>query len=141
MNYPISVNSFADELIHNYAKFEDNHYVLDLFDISDFDQHEFAALIMSSDVYLSSEATGPDNPSFDKKMLPSLLKFLSKSTDKDAEIDFVNSWKQGITNYFKDRMQEILKDRLYDYNVWHGHINKEEFGCKRDNGQGVNIWG
>ena len=100
------VRDFANDIIDYYAK----DYKLNILDVSIFDRHKFAALLMSEDLSLASEATGPDNPEYDAYMLPALQNYLKHSTDPDAAIEFNNLWRDCTTNYFIFMMQEIIND-------------------------------
>jgi hypothetical protein len=115
------LRSFAQECVEHYAKFDGGCYALDVHELPDFVQHEFAALIISHDEALGSEATGPDNKHWDKKMLPALTKYLKNSTDKDEAIEFNNVWRDCVTDYMASQMQEMLDDCMDDFNSDHGY--------------------
>lgn len=65
------LQSFARECVSHYAKCDrmDGFYSLNIQDLPDFVQNEFAAVIMSDDNAWASEATGPDNKHWQTKML------------------------------------------------------------------------
>ena len=134
MNYSKQILEFADHLVFHYAKYNaaDGGYSLDISKISDFDRHEFAAIIMASDDGYANEATGCDNPWYDKIMLPALLSYLKNSTDKDAQIEFNKAWLEGVSKYFEDTMQELIdekcNERLHEEHNEHGyygHISRQ----------------
>src|SRR5690242_8525045 len=87
MNY-IKIRRLADQCVTTYSKFDpiDCQHTLSVYDLPDFVLAEFASLLLLSDAEISNESTGPDNPAYEKHMLPSLTKFLKNITDKDAEI-------------------------------------------------------
>lgn len=116
------LRSFAQECVDMYAKYDkcDDFYSLDVYDLPDFVQHEFAALIMTDNEEYASEATGPDNKHWESKMQPALIRYLQNSTDKDEAIEFNNVWRDCVTDYMKNRMQELLDDALVEYNFDHG---------------------
>lgn len=116
------LRSFAQECVEHYAKYEriDGFYSLDVSDLPDFIQNEFASIIMADDESYASEATGPDNKHWNTKMLPALTRYLANSTDKDEAIEFNNVWRDCITDYMTQRMQELLDDCMSDYNTDHG---------------------
>lgn len=109
---------FAYECVTHYAVFDKliKQYVIEVDDLPDFIQHEFASKIMSDDEYKANESTGSDNRQYCSYMLPSLIKFLNNSTSKDEEIEFVKSWRDGVTEYHKDYMHELLEEACFDYN-------------------------
>lgn len=120
MNHEL--RNFAQDCVNHYATYEscDDFYDLDVEELPDFVQHEFAALIMAHDSMLASEATGPDNKHYDNKMLPALLRYLKDSTDKDEGIEFKNIWRDCVTDYLKSTMQGLIEDALSDFNADHG---------------------
>lgn len=107
-----ALRGFAHNLVVHYAKFDklSQCYTLSIDDIEDFDLHEFASIFMQSNDDCASEATGYDNPAYEKTMLPALLKYLQNTTNKDNEIEFNNAWRDGIASYFKSSMQELLDE-------------------------------
>lgn len=119
-SYSKALRTFANHLVFHYSKFDSlsQCYVVSIHDIADFDLHEFASIFMQSDEGYASEATGPDNPAYEKTMLPALLSYMKNTTDQDKEIEFNNAWRDGVTSYFKKSMQELLdeqcNDRSYD---------------------------
>jgi hypothetical protein len=119
------LSDFAHECVIQYSKYDhiDRYKKLNINDLPDFVQEEFASLILSSNYSLSVEATGPDNDLFDQDMLPCLIKLLKNPIDKDNEIDFIQSWKNGIVSYTKIRMQELIDSEIFDYNDSIGLIN------------------
>lgn len=113
-----NITRYARQLVRNYSNWDklDNRYVLDVSDIPSFDLHKFAALFMQ-DHSLANESCGSDNNSFEKRMLPSLIRLLSVSTNRDAQVDFARDWIDGVTSYFCKDMQSAIDDALALYNV------------------------
>lgn len=142
MNHTKETKSFAYSLVTNYAKFDalSDCYTLNINNISDFDIHELSAKIMSEDESYASEATGPDNPSFTNKMLPALTRFLSKSYDRDEEIEFAREWRDGVCKYFSSSANALLEAMLNDYNQDEGYTNKEDSSSSRYSEEGKSIW-
>lgn len=123
------LNNFAQDCVNHYANYSkyDESYSLKVSDLPDFVQHEFAALIMSNDESYATEATGPDNPHWDNKMLPALTKYLANSTDKDASIEFNNIWRDCVADYMKGHMQKLIDSALYEFNDDHGYIRAASY--------------
>jgi hypothetical protein len=130
------LRNYAYYCILNYATYNIHlqQYVLDVNDLPDFVLSEFAAHIMADDDDRANECTGCDNPRFYSSMLPSLINFL-KMSDKESEEDFVKAWKDGITNYHKKYMSELINDALLDHNS--DNIFSDETVCKN---KGNHIW-
>lgn len=96
------IQSFVNECLGHYGNCVDS--------LPDFVQHEFAALIMSQEEAYASEATGPDNPHWETKMLPALIRYLKNSTDRDEAIEFNDIWRDCVTKYVSIKMQDLLED-------------------------------
>jgi hypothetical protein len=112
------VNNFAYDCVVGYATYDDldEFYSLDVTDLPDFVRHEFAAMIMASDDNYANEACGADNKMWDDKMLPALIKYLKDSTNKDAEIEFSNVWREATSKYLEGHMQGFIEEALTEYN-------------------------
>lgn len=112
------LQSFAHKIVCDHACYNDDveQYDLAVSDLPDFIRHEFAAKIMSFDSDYANEANGADNAAYESTMLPALLKFLKNSTDRDLEIQFTNAWRDGVTSYMADKMQELIDVALVEYN-------------------------
>lgn len=106
---------FVRNLVTNYARYDSDSYKLHILDLSDFDRHEFASLMMQLDDEIAAEATGLDNPSYQEKMLPALLKHLQNTTNRENEIDFNKAWSQGIASYFDDTLQAMINEECDEY--------------------------
>ena len=120
-----SLSNFAFNCVTHYSRYDstENYHVLNVEDIPDFEQEQFASLIISSDFDRANCSTGDDNSMFQKSMLPSLINTLRKPLDRDATIDFVETWKKGVVEYLKPRMQELIDLALFDYNDSLNFIN------------------
>lgn len=119
------LKAFAHDCVVDYAKYSSEDYDLSVNDLPDFVQSEFAALIMIQEPDRANESTGADNQSYEKQMLPTLIKFLQDTTDRDEQIEFVNAWKESVTSYHKRYMQELIDEALEDYNQEHGYVIKD----------------
>lgn len=110
------VQSFARECVSHYAKYDkmDGFYSLNVQDLPDFVQNEFAAVIMSDDNTWANEATGPDNKHWETKMLPALTRHLKNSTDTDEAIEFNKIWRDCVTDYMNNKMQELVNNLIPD---------------------------
>lgn len=118
MNYSKNVIRLAREITSHYSTFDklEDQYSIDINDVDEFSLNELAALIMQEDSILANEATGSDNPSYLKKMLPALTKMLSNPIDKDEQIEFVSIWTEGTTDYFRESIKELLDNQLMEKN-------------------------
>jgi hypothetical protein len=118
---------FVRECVSHYATCneKDGFYSLDIYDLPDFVQHEFAAIIMTDDNAWATEATGPDNKQWESKMLPALTRYLKDTTHKDEEIEFNHIWRECVTSYCHEKMQSLLDDGLQEYNSKTSRIIKD----------------
>jgi hypothetical protein len=110
---------FVHNLVLHYAKIDNDSdlYLLCVNDLPDFELHELCALIMNSDPILATEATGPDNPNYENKMFPAMIKYMKSSTDKDELYQFKNVWLDGIVSYFLEPIQEMLDQQCINYSL------------------------
>ena len=126
------LKNFAKECVDHYATYDqgDDFYSLDVSDLPDFVKHEFAALIMLHNEGYASEATGPDNKHWDKKMLPALTRYLANSTDKDESIEFTNTWRDCVADYLTPSIEGLINDALDEFNADLGytHTPSEMYG-------------
>lgn len=119
MTYSKKIKQFLSSLVGNYAKYSklDGCYLVDLISLPESELEEFSSLLIQSDPSLACEATGLDNPDYEESMLPALSLYLQNPTNKDNEIEYLNSWRKGIANYFKKRFVEGIFNELDDYNM------------------------
>jgi len=125
MNYSKSIRNFAYDLISHYAKLDalSGSYHYKLKDISDFDLNELVVLIMNENDDMAFDATSPNNPWYEKKMLPALKRHLLLAPDKNEEAQFIIEWREGILNFFLNDIEELLNNAISEYN--------EDQGCNR----------
>ena len=112
------LKDFALNIIEHYATYNsfEKQYELNTYDIPDSELNKFSALIMQLDDDRASEATGPDNPFYESKMLPALINYLKDTSNRDSEIEFNKSWINGTTQYNYRLIKEYIQDALEDYN-------------------------
>ena len=124
--------NFTQECIKNYATYNrfDNYFNLKVSDLPDFVRHEFAAMIMQEDESCAAESTAPDNKHWETKMLPALIRYLKNSTDKDEAIEFNNIWRECVSDYVADTMQECIDEAICDFNYEKGfaHYHQKLYG-------------
>lgn len=118
----LTIEQHARDLVCDYCEFDNtnNQYDLPLQELPDFILYRFASHILECEPEYAYEAVGPDNPAFLPTMLPKLIRYISNITDKDIEIEFVNAWREGVTSYMHNKMQELLSDALSEYNLEEG---------------------
>lgn len=132
-----NLSTYVSDLIFHYAKYNkmDDAYSLSVSDLPDFEVHKFAAVLMADDESYASESTGADNAQYTKTLMPTLIKYLQNTTDRDEEIEFVNAWRDGVANYFSEKMQELIdsqcKERRHDEYEDAGYTPKRH----HDNGE------
>jgi hypothetical protein len=112
-----SLRNFASDCINHYSTSKGNHTKLSVSDLPDIVRHEFASLIMSVEPAYATESTGCDNPLWESKMFPSLIRYLQNSSSIDESIEFKNTWTECVTNYMHSYMQELIDNELDDYNA------------------------
>ena len=119
------MNDFSSKIIHlmddiidirSKWNIEDRQYHLDYDELSQDEKERLSAQLLKEDIDLRQEALGDDNIDFERKMLPSLIKVLSQSYNKDCQYDFIYEWVNGITNHMERTLDDLLKSRLSIYN-------------------------
>lgn len=117
---------FADSLIHHYAKFDEiiNGFDFSLDDVPDSDLDELSFYLMQSNKELAHEALSSENVSFESVILRDLLPLMRNSQDKEKEIQFVNATKFGIRKYLMPIMDNLLQERLENYNCDEGFVRE-----------------
>ena len=133
--------SFAEHLVHCYAKFDQlsNYYQLQIDDIAEFDLDKLISLYLEENPEYLSEATGPDNPCF-PEMSFYMLELFSNSVDEDKRKDFLDKFQEGIRKYCSKSLQKLIDDYVYEYNDMHGYTGLEDTGSKRYFGDDRNIY-
>jgi len=113
-----TTRTFSNEVTEEFSKYNPEHNKWELFveDLPDFIQYEFASMIIAEDDIYANEANSVENPFFKKNMLPALLKHLKDITNKDLEIDFINTWKKGVAKYLYRVIDKYIVDSLSDLN-------------------------
>jgi hypothetical protein len=108
MNYSIKPQIFVRNLVLKYAEWDelDERFALDILDLPDFEIDTLVSFLLKE----NDEATGCDNPQYEKKMMPALHRYLMNSHDRDAEIRFAQEWKEGIVSYFEKDIQTMIDE-------------------------------
>lgn len=115
--------NLIDGVIERQASYIPNEgYYLPYQELPDTDIEAITAQLMADDESFACEATGIDNPAYEKHMLPALLRHLKNPCDKDEQIEFMKEWRHGVANYARDTVESILEDRL---EVHAFHMNQE----------------
>jgi len=109
---------FVDGLVNFYSKWDklSEQYILKIEDVAEFDMHKISSMILANDDDYANSATSFDNPFYGSHMLPSLIKFLDNSCDKQYQNDFLDKWKNGVTTYLGKIINDLLEERLEIYN-------------------------
>lgn len=118
--YSPTTVKLMDDIIagHAYWCSEAEQYDLTFDDLDEINKEELAAQLMIDDTEFACEFTGADNDLFLSKMLPSLIKFLQNTTDKELLHDFAEAWKEGCSLYPRRSVEDLLERRLEEYNYW-----------------------
>lgn len=113
MRHSKQLIDLIDGIIYREADYiPDEGYYLDYNDLSDNDIEEATAQLIADDEDIAHEATGADNPEFEKKMLPALIRHLRNPCDKDEQIEFMKEWRNGVAAYCRTFIESLIEDRL-----------------------------
>ena len=105
----------VNDIVNHYSKYDPSieSYAVDMAKVSPYDLGALASLILSLNEDLASEACGPDNPEYDRTMLPALHKCLRGTIDA---IDFQEIWGEGVTDYLRPHIARLLSIELESLN-------------------------
>lgn len=113
MRHSKQLIDLIDGIIYRQADYiPDEGYYLDYNDLSDSDIEEVTAQLIIDEEEIAHEATGADNPAFETKMLPALIRHLKNPCDKDEQIEFMKEWREGIASYCRTWIESLIEDRL-----------------------------
>jgi hypothetical protein len=115
----------ADNIIYHYAIFDklSGCYALSFGLIDDFDIAALSSFILNEDEHYASEATGIDNPEYERSMLPAMIRYMRNPT-QDNKIEFNGLWIKGVVSYQEHVIEDLLQDRLDVYNSDKGYVTK-----------------
>lgn len=114
--------ALIDSVIHREAHYIPNEgYHLDYNQLSDNDVEEITAQLIADDESCAAEATSPDNPAYTSKMLPALIRHLKNPSDKDEQIEFMNTWRTGVADYSRKAVEALLENRLEVHAFYAAH--------------------
>jgi hypothetical protein len=114
-NHKPETRSLARDIIRKNAYRDEGWYFLDVSTIDEIDLEQLAACIMKNDASFASEATGSDNKHYDR-MLLTLRKFLENPCDKEAQYVYLKTWRECVTDYFKNTIDKLIEWELDEYN-------------------------
>lgn len=111
------VGDMVHQLVDWYAKTNRaGMYELDSRDIPENDLNNLTALMLSQDDMLASEATGPDNPEWEKSMQPALIRTLKTQKNGYAMEEFHDVWTSGVRAYLMTYIDHLVEERLQELN-------------------------
>lgn len=113
------------DIVSAYASYDSlsECYVLDVRRIPDHDIDPLCALLLS-DPDIAAEATGPDNPAWEKTMLPALARRFYDSKKDYVKEEVESEWTNGVRGYLLRYIEPVLIDVLRDYNCDHGCVSE-----------------
>lgn len=112
----IAIRNTVNGIVDWYSEKEKGLVVLDIQKIPEHDLNALAALILADDPMLASEASGPDNPEWEKSMESALIRTLQKPRDQYVMEEFHDIWTSGVRHYLMPRMKRMIDDRLEELN-------------------------
>ena len=105
------------EFVSNYAKFDRISGCLDL-SLHDIPETEFdrAVTLLLRDHDIASEATGPDNPAWEKYMVPAIYRKFRNPNADYVDMEMVEEWTNGIREYLIRYISPALDAALEEEN-------------------------
>jgi len=106
--YPKSLISFINDVVKYNYKYTQDGYQLSVDDLNVFDQGELANHLMSLDDYDLYSITENKKSS----VIFTLMNKLLKENTYDSKVDFATELREGIIEFYKPAMQELINYAL-----------------------------
>lgn len=120
------LSTLMREIVNLYAKFDKStgSYGLEIHQIPNVALDEAVALLMS-DEDIAAEATGPDNPEWEKTIQPLMYRsFKNGLIDTDVKTEIADAWTHGIRSYMTRYITPHLDNAITDLNAERGCIEE-----------------
>lgn len=132
-----NLNSYATELVESYAKFNEDHYELDLDSLSSPYQLELARLYIESiDRDIEWACYGEDQ-SNNSDFLCALLAMLKDSNPR-TRAKFAQVTTVNVLAYYKEELQGILNNACDEH--YCNEMHEAAYRCDQDMEQGDFVW-
>jgi hypothetical protein len=138
MSHEINLSNYAEELVTNYAKYEDGQYSLFLSDLSEYDQNELSRLYIEFSGRELTECVNGKDFSVDNEYTCALLSMLQDDSHENRE-RFAEVTRQNIINFYSESLQEILDKSCHNY--LHSINNEQGLFANQDRDSGEIHWG
>ena len=94
-----------------YSTEQDGFLTLDAFDLPDHELDQLAAAVMSEDLMLLAESTGPDNAGWDD-MQQSMLATMAYPDNREDAQAFRDTWVAAVRNHAMPEIQRLIDERI-----------------------------
>lgn len=108
--YSLQIKKAVQQIITWYADTRGGLALLDVNNIPENDLNNLCSLILSQNDDLAAEAAGPDNPEWERTMMPALVNTLRSTYGTPTELNDI--WTAGIRAYLMPVIQRLLEDEL-----------------------------
>ena len=133
-----NLSTYAEELVYQFGKYQDDQYSLNLFDLSEYDQNELARLYMETTDRETGECVHGNDFSIDNDYTCALLAML-KNNCLETQTTFAEITRKNIITYYAKSLQTVLDDACNDLQC---HFNEEQgFSQQQDRESGEVFWG
>lgn len=109
MNHERNLNDFAEELVANYAKFDDESFYLSLSKIPDDEQGELARLYMEYTDRDTSECVYGEDFTIDNEFTCALLALL-KEDSHENRVNLAEVTRKNTILYYKKSLQKVIDE-------------------------------
>lgn len=120
------LSKLIKEIVNLYAKFDNQsgQYTLSINKIPEVALDPVVAMLMS-DEDIAAEATGPDNPEWEKTIQPLMYRsFANGLIDNDIKTEIADAWTHGIRSYMTRYITPHLDNALAELNAERGFVEE-----------------
>lgn len=138
MSHERNLYNYAEELVGQYAKYEDDQYDLSLNMLPQDEQNELVRLYIESIDRETSECVYGDDFTINSDFTCALLAML-KDDNKKSRANFAEVTRRNILIYYKDSLNDILSAACD--NFLHAEMDGQGYCARQDLDSGEVIWG
>ncbi|CAB4128309.1 hypothetical protein UFOVP100_23 [uncultured Caudovirales phage] len=132
-----ALSNYAEDLVGQYAKYDDDTYELSLSDLPIDEQNELARLYLEASNRDTSECIYGDDFTINSEYTCALLSMLKDDCNESRE-RFANVTRANILTYYKTPLNDVLE--VACDNFLHMQMNEQGYYAQQDN-HGDVVWG
>lgn len=138
VNHQKNLSNYAEELVVNYAKYDNNNYYLSLSSLSEYDQNELVRLYIEATDREVNECVYGNDFTINGEFTCAILNMLQNDC-KETRNHFAEITRKNILIYYKKSLQQLLDEACENYLQI---INTENsYYTYQDRDHGDVVWG